>query len=84
MVILQDSFLQAFTSMTHVGENVALATSSTNSREDNMAIHELSQMVQKAESVIHYTFWIFKLTTAALGLCDLSLVCFLCKPYYKT
>ena len=56
MVILQDSFLQAFTSMTHVGENVALATSSTNSREDNMAIHELSQMVQKAESVIHYTF----------------------------
>ena len=65
--------------MVDVGENKASIASSSNSEESNVVIDELSQIVQTAETVINYTSWIFNLTTAALGLCALSLVCLLYK-----
>ena len=79
MFALQDSFLDAFKSMTHVGDNIAPTAGSSSSEENNMVINELNQIVQTAETVINYTSWIFNLTTAALGLCALSLVCLLYK-----
>ena len=76
MNVLQESFKTAFTSIMGVGEGGSTTGGSRLFEENQMAVHELGQMIHAADSVIKYTSWIFNLTTAAFGLCALSLVCF--------
>ena len=83
MVALQDSFKQAFASIISVGEGAAPAKNSTLFDGDQIAVNELGKIIHASDSVIKYTSWIFNLTTAAMGLCALSLVCSLLVFFLK-
>ena len=75
MSALQSSFSKAFSLLSQLGENGPPVASSSESSGEHLAINELSQIIEEAESVISYSSWIFNITTTAFGLCALSLVC---------
>ena len=75
MAALQGSFTGAFSLMSQLGESGSAVAGPSNPSRDKVVIYELSQIIQEAESVIQYASWIFTISTAAFGLCGLSLVC---------